>query len=192
MASLSGHKIYGPKGIGALFVKRSNLDAKPSPIFFGGGHERGIRSGTLNVPGIVGIASSIRKSRSSMKSENNQYRKWSKLLMEQFEENCSPIFLNGHPTQRLAHNINISFFNVENKALIQEVNSKLAISTGSACTTLNVEPSHVILALGLGVERAHTAIRLGLGRFNTDEEIDFSANYIIKAVKRLRNIVKFS
>ena len=127
-----------------------------------------------------------------MKSENNQYRKWSKLLMEQFEKNCSPIFLNGHTTHRLPHNINISFFKVENKALIQEVNSKLAISTGSACTTLNVEPSHVILALGLGVERAHTAIRLGLGRFNTDEEIDFSANYIIKAVKRLRNIVKFS
>jgi cysteine desulfurase len=127
-----------------------------------------------------------------MDEENNRYRNWSQLLLERFEKKCNPVELNGHPVQRLSHNINVSFTNVENKALIQSVNNKLAISAGSACTTLNVEPSHVILALGLGVERAHTAIRLGLGRFNTDEEIDFSANYIIKAVIRLRNIVKFS
>jgi cysteine desulfurase len=112
--------------------------------------------------------------------------------MNYFEEQGSPVALNGHSIQRLPHNVNVSFENVQSKALIQEVNSKLAISTGSACTTLNVEPSHVILALGLGAERAHTAIRLGLGRFNKDEEIVYSAQYIVEEVKRLRHIAKFT
>ena len=189
LASLSGHKIYGPKGIGVLFFNNSNLGSKPSPLFFGGGHERGIRSGTLNVPGIVGLASALELSINLMEEENDHYHIWSKLLMNYFKEEGNPVALNGHPVQRLSHNLNVSFENVQSKALIQSVNNKLAISTGSACTTLNVEPSHVILGLGLGPERAHTAIRFGLGRFNTDEEIEFSARHLIQAVGKLRRLV---
>jgi len=186
-ASISAHKIYGPKGVGALFFKSEGLAGKPLPLFFGGGHERGVRSGTLNVPGIVGLSSALELSIKLMKEENNQYWEMSKILINSFQE-VSPTGLNGHPTKRLAHNINISFKNVESKALIHAVNDKLAISTGSACTTLNVQPSHVILALGLGVERAHNAIRLGLGRFNSIEEIQFSADYIREKVKKLRKL----
>ncbi len=188
LASISAHKIYGPKGVGALYFKSSNFEAKPSSIFFGGGHERGIRSGTLNVPGIVGLASAFELSVKLMKEENLQYQKWFKQLMSLFEEKACPVELNGHPIQRLAHNINVSFAKVENKALIHVVNSKLAISTSSACTTLNVEPSHVILALGVGTDRAHTAIRLGLSRFNTDEEIAYAGDLIVKSVKKLRTL----
>ena len=188
LASLSGHKIYGPKGIGVLYFKSSNLGAKPSPLFFGGGHERGIRSGTLNVPGIVGLASALELSINLMKEENERYREMSKFLIDHFQEEASPVELNGHPVQRLVHNINISFENVESKAIIHAVNCKLAISTGSACTTLNVEPSHVLRALGYTPERAYTAIRLGLGRFNTIEEIKFSADYIIEKVTKLRKL----
>jgi cysteine desulfurase len=189
--SISAHKIYGPKGVGALFFKSDGLGGKPSPLFFGGGHERGVRSGTLNVSGIVGLASALELSIESMNEENNRYREMSKVLINSFLEEVSPAELNGHPLQRLIHNINISFGNVENKALIHAVNGKLAISTGSACTTLNVEPSHVITALGVGAERAYNAVRLGLGRFNTFEEIQFSADYVIEKVKRLRKL-KFS
>ncbi len=188
LASISGHKIYGPKGVGALYFRSRNLATKPTPLFFGGGHERGVRSGTLNVPGIVGLAMALDLSIKLMEKENNRYRKWAELLLERFQEESKPVELNGHPLQRLSHNINVSFDNVESKALIQSVNNKLAISAGSACTTLNVEPSHVILALGLGVERAHTAIRLGLGRFNTDEEIDFVTKLLTQAIERLRKI----
>jgi cysteine desulfurase len=187
-ASISAHKIYGPKGVGALFFKSDGLVGKPSPLFFGGGHERGVRSGTLNVSGIVGLASALELSIELMKEENNRYREMSKLLINNFLEEVSPAELNGHPLQRLTHNINISFDNVENKALIHAVKDKLAISTGSACTTLNVEPSHVITALGVGTVRAFNAIRLGLGRFNTFEEIQFSADYIIEKVKKLRKL----
>jgi cysteine desulfurase len=187
-ASISAHKIYGPKGVGALFFKSDGLAGKPLPLFFGGGHERGVRSGTLNVPGIVGLASALELSINSMKEENNRYQEMSKLLINGFLKEASPAELNGHPLQRLTHNINISFDNVENKALVHAVNDKLAISTGSACTALNVEPSHVIIALGLGAERAYSAIRLGLGRFNTFDEIQFSADYIIEKVKKLRKL----
>ena len=187
-ASISGHKIYGPKGIGALYFRSHNIAAKPRPLFFGGGHERGIRSGTLNVPGIVGLATAFELSIKQMEEENDRYRNWSQLLLEKFQEGGKPVELNGHPLQRLSHNINVSFSNVESKALIQSVNDKLAISAGSACTTFNVEPSHVILSLGLGAERAHTAIRLGLGRFNTNEEIEFAANYIVEKVQKLRKL----
>lgn len=188
LASFSGHKIYGPKGIGALYFRGSNLVAKPLPLFFGGGHERGVRSGTLNVPGIVGLSAALKRSITLMDEENNRYKKWSNYLIYQFQEEANPVELNGHPTKRLAHNINISFIGVENKALLHTVSSKLALSTGSACTTLNVEPSHVLLALHLGPERAHTAIRLGLGRFNSQEEIEFTSKHIMTTIKRLRRV----
>jgi len=189
LASFSGHKIYGPKGIGVLYFKGNDLTAKPLPLFFGGGHERRIRSGTLNVPGIVGMAAALKRATFLMDEENNKYLKWANYLMQQFSEKVSPVELNGHPTKRLVHNINVSFAGVESKALIQAVNSKLAVSTGSACTTFNVEPSHVIIALGLGLERAHTAIRLGFSRFNTEDEIAFSADFLSKTINKMRRFV---
>lgn len=188
LASFSGHKIYGPKGIGGLYFRGNNFAAKPSPLIFGGGHERGVRSGTLNVPGIVGLAVALERSIALMDEENARYRKWSSFLIQQFEEKGAPVKLNGHPTKRLVHNINVSFIGVENKALINSVNNKLAISTGSACTTSNVDPSHVILALCMDLDRAHSAIRLGLGRFNTEEEIEFTSEFIIRAILRLRKL----
>jgi cysteine desulfurase len=140
------------------------------------------------VPGIVGFAAALELSIKLMEEENLRYQKWVKIMMDSFQKESNPVALNGHPTERLKHNLNVSFANVENKALIQSVKSKLAISSGSACTTLNVEPSHVILALGLCAERAHTAIRFGLGRFNTLEEIEFAADYITRNVIRLRKL----
>lgn len=186
-ASLSAHKIYGPKGIGALYFRTGGLAHKPSAILFGGGHERGVRSGTLNAPGIIGLSAAVELANNLMTEENSRYKEMSEHLISRFQEDCSAK-LNGHPTKRLPHNVNVSFEGVENKALINIVSSKLAISTGSACTTLNVEPSHVILALGFGEKRAHNAIRIGLGRFNTFEEIQFSTEYIIERVKKIRKL----
>jgi cysteine desulfurase len=188
LMSISAHKIYGPKGVGALYLKRSNLAAKPDPLFFGGDHESGIRSGTTNVPGIVGLASALELAVRTMDKENLLYKDWFNYIFEIFQQESDPVELNGHPFRRLPHNLNVSFENVQNKALIQAVSEKLAISSGSACTTLNVEPSHVILALGFGPERAHTAIRLGLSRFNTNEEIHFAAKLISETVGKLRKI----
>jgi cysteine desulfurase len=188
LMSISAHKMYGPKGVGALYVRNNKPDAKPSPLIFGGGHEQGIRSGTLNVPGIVGFAKAFEIAVKEMSDENSRYKTWTRYMLDVFREKGTPVELNGHPEKRLYHNLNVSFENVENKALIRAVNSKLAVSAGSACTTLSVEPSHVILALGLGIERAHTAIRLGLNRFNTKEEIEFATEFIVQAVKRLRKI----
>ena len=188
MISISAHKMYGPKGVGALYVRQGNLAAKPLPLFFGGGHERGVRSGTLNVPGIVGFGKAFEIALKEMQKESNRYEKWVKQMLEVFQDRAKPVEQNGHPQKRLNHNLNVSFDGVENKALIHTLSAKLAISTGSACTTLNVEPSHVILALGFGLERAHSAIRLGLGRFNTEEEIEFATDSIVSAVSRLRKI----
>jgi cysteine desulfurase len=188
LMSISAHKMYGPKGVGALFINRNNLEAKPLPLFYGGGHEHGIRSGTLNVAGIVGMAKAFEIAVSEMNSENDRYSSWIKFMLDFFKEKASPVEQNGHPVRRLCHNLNVSFKKVENKALIRTVNSKLAISSGSACTTLNVEPSHVILAMQLGEERAYTSIRIGLNRFNTAEEVEFSAEYIVQAVHRLRKL----
>jgi cysteine desulfurase len=188
MVSISAHKMYGPKGVGALFVRRENLAARPLPIVFGGGHEKGVRSGTLNVPGIVGFGKAFEIAVKEMQDENKRYEKWVKQMLEVFQDKAKPVEQNGHPWKRLSHNLNVSFEHVENKALIHTMLDKLAISAGSACTTLSVEPSHVILALGFGLERAHSATRIGLSRFNTEEEIDFAAGVIVKAVERLRKI----
>jgi len=190
LVSISAHKMYGPKGIGSLYVRQNNLEAKPLPLIFGGGHEKGVRSGTLNVPGIVGFGKAFEIALKEMTDENKRYKKWVRQMLDLFQERTKPVELNGHPNKRLSHNLNISFDQVESKALIRSVASKLAISAGSACTTLSVEPSHVILALGFGPERAHTAVRIGLNRFNNEDEIKFAAELIIKIVTRLRRINK--
>jgi len=186
MISISAHKMYGPKGVGALYIRQSI--AKPFPIFFGGGHEMGVRSGTLNVPGIVGFGKAFEIALKEMQMEGNRYEKWVRQMLEIFQDRAKPVEQNGHPQKRLNHNLNVSFDGVESKALIHTLSTKLAISAGSACTTLNVEPSHVIMALGFGLERAHSAIRLGLGRFNTEEEVEFATGSIVSAVTRLRKI----
>jgi len=186
LMSFSSHKIYGPKGIGALYVRRILPRVKLEPIVFGGGQERNLRSGTLNVPGIVGFAKAIEISQKEMESENIKFKKWTGEIFNKLSEAGAK--LNGHPTNRLAHNLNVRFDGIESKAIINSVSKKIAISAGSACTTELVEPSHVLLALGLNEEQAHSAIRIGCGRFNTDEEIKIAADEIYSCVGSLAKI----
>jgi cysteine desulfurase len=186
LMSFSSHKIYGPKGIGALYVRGVFPRVKISPIVFGGGQERTLRSGTLNVPGIVGFAKAIEISQQEMESENTKFKKWTDSMLEKLTAVGAK--LNGHPEKRLSHNLNIRFDGIEGKAIINSVSKKLAISAGSACTTQMVEPSHVLLALGLSEEQAHNAIRIGCGRFNTDEEIQIATDEILNALESLEKI----
>lgn len=186
LMAFTGHKMYGPKGIGALYVRRKNPRVKVTAQMDGGGHERGMRSGTLNVPGIVGFAKAIEIAIEEMSDENKKYKKWTDIMLEKFT--TSGAKLNGHPTNRLLHNLNIRFDGIESKAIINSVSKKIAISAGSACTTQMVEPSHVLLALGLSEEESHNAIRIGCGRFNTDAEIDIGISEIVISVNALAKI----
>ena len=186
LMSFSSHKIYGPKGIGALYIRSLSPRVKINSIIHGGGQERNIRSGTLNVPGIVGFAKAVEIAVSEMEQENEKYKKWTEMMLEEFSKIGGK--LNGHPTQRLAHNLNVRFDGIEGKAIINSVSKKLAISAGSACTTQNVEPSHVLLALGLSEEDTHSAIRIGCSRFNTDEEIQVTIDEISSCLKSLAKI----
>ncbi len=186
LMSISSHKIYGPKGIGALYVRSILPRVKINSIVYGGGQERNIRSGTLNVPGIVGFAKAVEIALDEMDSENIRFKKWTDTMLEQFSKVGGK--LNGHPTNRLAHNLNIRFDGVQSKSIINTVSKKLAISAGSACTTQMVEPSHVLLALGLSEDQAHNAIRIGCGRFNTDEEIQIATDEILNALESLAKI----
>ena len=186
LMSFSSHKIYGPKGIGALYVRSVFPRVKISPIVFGGGQERSLRSGTLNVPGIVGFAKAIEISQKEMEQENIQFKKWTDYLLEKLSDVGAK--LNGHPEKRLAHNLNVRFDGIEGKAIINSVSKKLAISAGSACTTQFVEPSHVLLALGLTEDQAHSSIRIGCNRFNTDEEIQIAADEIHTCINLLAKI----
>jgi len=186
LMSFSSHKIYGPKGIGALYVRSILPRVKLDPIVFGGGQERNIRSGTLNVPGIVGFAKAIEISQKEMGNENIKFKKWTDFMFNRLAEAGAK--LNGHPTNRLAHNLNVRFDGIESKAIINSVSKKIAISAGSACTTQLVEPSHVLLAIGLDEEQTHSSIRIGCGRFNTDEEIKVAADEIYSSIESLAKI----
>ena len=186
LMSFSSHKIYGPKGIGALFVRSLSPRVKLDSVIHGGGQERNIRSGTLNVPGIVGFAKAVEIAKKEMDAENEKYKKWTNSLLEKFSEIGGK--LNGHPEKRLAHNLNVRFDGIESKALINSVSKKLAISAGSACTTQVVEPSHVLLALGLDEDQSHQSIRIGLGRFNEAEEVLIASEEICDAIKDLERI----
>ncbi len=186
LMSISSHKIYGPKGIGALYVRSILPRVKINSIVYGGGQERNIRSGTLNVPGIVGFAKAVEIALDEMDSENIRFKKWTDTMLEQFLKVGGK--LNGHPTNRLVHNLNIRFDGVQSKSIINTVSKKLAISAGSACTTQMVEPSHVLLALGLSEDQAHNAIRIGCNRFNSDDEITVAINEILNALKSLAKI----
>ena len=186
LMSFSSHKIYGPKGIGALYVRSLSPRVKIDSIVYGGGQERNIRSGTLNVPGIVGFAKAIEIAQKEMEQENTKFKKWMGLMLAKLSEAGAK--LNGHPEKRLAHNLNVRFDGIESKAIINSVSKKIAISAGSACTTQVVEPSHVLLALGLSEDQTHSSIRVGCGRFNTEEEIKVAADEIYHAVESLAKI----
>ena len=186
LMSFSSHKIYGPKGIGALYVRSLSPRVKIDSIVYGGGQERNIRSGTLNVPGIVGFAKAIEIAQKEMEQENEKFKKWMNIMLAKLSEAGAK--LNGHPEKRLAHNLNVRFDGIESKAIINSVSKKIAISAGSACTTQVVEPSHVLLALGLNEEAAHSSVRFGLGRFNTEDEIKFTSEQICEIIQNLQKI----
>ena len=189
LMSFSAHKMYGPKGIGALYVRGVHPRVKLEPIIHGGGQERGMRPGTLNVPAIMGFGKAISIASTEMYSENIELRKQSMNMLRILEESAGAL-LNGDPSNRLAGNLNLCFPGIEGKAIINSVSKSISISAGSACTTQSVEPSHVIMALGFGEERAHSSIRIGIGRFTEEggEESEFAAWEISDAVTKLGKI----
>jgi cysteine desulfurase len=187
LLSLTAHKIYGPKGIGALYVRRRNPHVRLDPLIDGGGHERGMRSGTLAVPSIVGFGKACALCREEMPGEGDRLRSLRERLRRGIMEGLTDTFLNGHPTERLPGNVNISFAYVEGDALLMAMKN-VAVSSASACTSANIEPSYVLKALGVSDELAHSSIRFGLGRFNTQEEVDFVVQEVTDTVNRLREI----
>jgi len=187
LLSMSAHKMYGPKGIGALYVRRKKPRVRLSPIHFGGGHERGLRSGTLNVTGIVGFGKAAELCAEEMASEAERLIGLRQRLYEKLTTELDYVFLNGHPTERLPNNLNLSFGYVEGESLMMGI-SDIAVSSGSACTSSSLEPSYVLRSLGVGDDLAHSSIRFGIGRFSTVEEIDYTAEQVISAVQRLREM----
>ena len=185
--SLSGHKIYGPKGIGALYVRRRNPRVQISEQINGGGHERGMRSGTLNVPGIVGLGKAAEISREEMASEDKRLRHLRDKLKKKLESSLDYIHVNGSMEHRLPGNLNMSFVYVEGESLLMGIND-VAVSSGSACTSATLEPSYVLKALGLGDDVAHSSIRFGLGRFNSEAEVDYVSDKVIDIVQKLREL----
>jgi cysteine desulfurase len=188
LLSFSGHKIYGPKGSGGLYVRGGKARVKLAPIVFGGGQEKGIRSGTLNVPGIVGMGKALAVAEKEMSKEEKRFRKWTTQIFDAFKETYPSVILNGHPTQRLAHNLNVCFPGIESKALIHLLRNDLSISAGSACTTTSVEPSHVLLAIGRSVEESHTAVRFGFGRGNKEWEVEWVREKVPVFLKQLEKL----
>ncbi len=187
LLAMSGHKIYGPKGVGALWVRSKGPRVRLTPIIDGGGHERGMRSGTLNVPGIVGFGKACEIARAEMTEEAVRLSGLRNRLQAGLFERLDEIYLNGHPTERLPGNLNLSFAYVEGESLLMGIND-VAVSSGSACTSATLEPSYVIRALGIDEELAHSSIRFGLGRFNTEEDVDYVTERVTKEVRRLRDM----
>jgi len=187
LMSFTAHKIYGPKGIGALYVRNSNPKVRIAMQMEGGGHERGMRSGTLNVPGIIGFAKALELCCKSMDEESKRLSSYRDKMIAAFSTQLDAVHLNGHPTMRLPNNLNVSFAHVENDALMMSMKD-VAVSTGSACSTANPEPSHVLKSLRFPPERLHSAIRFGLGRFTTEEEVDYVINRVVESVKKLREL----
>ena len=187
LMSLSGHKIYGPKGVGALYVRRKSPRVQITAQMDGGGHERGMRSGTLNVPGIVGLGEACAICQADMPAESKRMAFLRDKLRGKLEAELDEVYINGTTESRLPNNLNISFAYVEGESLLMGIND-IAVSSGSACTSATLEPSYVLKALGAGDDLAHSSIRFGLGRFNTEEEVDYVAAKVIDVVKKLREL----
>jgi cysteine desulfurase len=187
LLSISAHKLYGPKGVGALYVRRRNPRVQLSSIIDGGGHERGMRSGTLNVPGIVGLGKAVELAQAEMPEESKRLRALRDHLREGLFAKLDEVYINGSMVHRLPHNLNVSFAYVEGESLLMGIND-VAVSSGSACTSATLEPSYVLKALGVGEDLAHTSIRFGLGRFNTAEEVDYVIKRVVEVVSRLREL----
>jgi cysteine desulfurase len=187
LVSMTAHKMYGPKGIGALYVRRRNPRVLVAEQISGGGHERGMRSGTLNVPGIVGFGKAAELCRLEMANDTERLSKLRDRLNEKLHANLDEIYINGSVEHRLPHNMNISFAYVEGESLLMGIND-VAVSSGSACTSASLEPSYVLKALGAGDDLAHSSIRFGLGRWTTDEEVDYVVEKLTSVVRRLREM----
>jgi len=187
LLSLTAHKIYGPKGVGALYVRKKGPRVRLEPQIDGGGHERGMRSGTLAVPMIVGLGAACDLARREMPEETARTFRLRERLRKGIMDQLPETFLNGHPTERLPGNANISFAYVEGEGLMMGIKD-VAVSSGSACTSASLEPSYVLRALGIGDELAHSSIRFGIGRFNTEAEVDFVVDLVTREVSRLREM----
>jgi cysteine desulfurase len=187
LLSLSAHKLYGPKGVGALYVRRHDPRVRLEPQMDGGGHERRLRSGTLPVPSIVGFGAASALARTEMAAESERLCGLRERLHRGIRERLDGVFLNGHLEERLPGNLNLSFAHVEGSALLTNVRG-VALSSGSACTSAEPEPSYVLRALGVGDDLAHGSIRFGLGRFNTEEEVDYTTDEVARAVTHLRSL----
>ncbi len=187
LASISAHKMYGPKGVGALYVRRRNPRVQLTAQMDGGGHERGMRSGTLNVPGIVGLGEAAALCKAEMPEESKRMAYLRDKLKDRLLASLDECYINGTMESRLPNNLNISFAYVEGESLLMGIND-VAVSSGSACTSATLEPSYVLKALGAGDDLAHSSIRFGLGRFNTEEEVDYVSAKVIDVVKKLREL----
>lgn len=186
--AFTSHKMYGPKGVGALFVNRKNPRVKVTAQMDGGGHERGMRSGTLNVPGIVGFGKAAEIARNEMTKDAERLSKLRDKLEKAFLENIEEVKVNGNIDHRMPHVCNISFKHVEGEGLMMTFNQNIAVSSGSACTSASLEPSYVLVAMGLGDDLAHSSIRFSLGRFTTEEEIDETIKLVTNGVNHMRDL----
>ena len=188
LLSATAHMLYGPKGVGALYVRRKNPRVRIAPMVDGGGHERGMRSGTVPVPLVVGFGKAAEICREEMAAESKRLAALRGRLQEQIVSKMDEAYVNGHPTLRLPHNLNISFAYVEGESVLMGLNKEAALASGSACTSATLEPSYVISALGVDSELAHSSIRFGLHRFSTEEEVDFVARKTVEVIHRLREM----
>lgn len=188
LMSMSAHKMYGPKGCGALYVRSRGPRVRLRAQMHGGGHERGMRSGTLNVAGIIGFGKACELCGQELEAEAGRLMSLRQRLYNGLTENLEEVYLNGHPTERIPGNLNLSFSYVEGESFLMGLNREIALSSGSACTSATLEPSYVLKALGVGEELAHTSIRFGLGRFNTEEDVDYVVKRVSEVVIRLREM----
>ncbi|HRI01766.1 MAG TPA: IscS subfamily cysteine desulfurase [Saprospiraceae bacterium] len=188
LMAFSAHKMYGPKGVGALYVSRKDPRVKVTAQMDGGGHERGMRSGTLNVPGIVGFGKAAEIARLEMAKDAERVSKMRDRLELGLKNALEEVYINGNREHRMPHVTNMSFKHVEGEGLMMTFNQNIALSSGSACTSASLEPSYVLVALGLGDDLAHSSLRFSLGRFNTEEDVDFAIKSITEGVNHMRNL----
>ena len=186
--AFTAHKMYGPKGVGALFVNRKKPRVKVTAQMDGGGHERGMRSGTLNVPGIVGFGKAAEIAKKEMMDDAARLSKLRDKLENAMKEGLEEVYINGNTEHRMPHVTNISFKHVEGEGLMMTFNQNIAVSSGSACTSASLEPSYVLIALGLGDDLAHSSIRFSLGRFTTDADVDYAIEKVIAGVNHMRDL----